>query len=192
MTIKMTTEDTSPRIYVASLADYNNGQLLGRWFELSDFCDADGLLHAIQGMLTIYDDKYGLLMGSPREEWAVHDAENLPTRLVAESMDFAAVYQYLEVVADMNEERRAAYEYFIDNGDNPEEFDNRFLGRYGESYHYDEERVLADYAESEFFQCHSEDEIPKQLRNYIDWASLGRDYRLSGEIWQTDGYVFRS
>ena len=192
MATKKTAEGTAPRIYVASLADYNNGDLLGRWHELTDYTDADDLLHAIAAMLAIYDSHFPLPFEQKREEWAVHDAENLPTRLVSEGMDFTAAYAYLEAVADMDDERREAYEIFIDNGDELSEFEDRYLGRFGEGYHYDEDRVLADYVETMFFECHSADEIPKQLRDYIDWASQGRDYRLSGEIWQTDGFVFKS
>ena len=192
MTIEMITEDTTPRIYVASLADYNNGELLGRWHELEAYTDADDLLQAIAAMLAIYDSHFPLRDGQKREEWAVHDAENLPTRLVSEGMDFTAAYAYLDAIAEMDEERREAYEIFIENGDEPSEFENRYLGRFGEGYHYDDERVLADYAETSFFECHSEDEIPKVIRSYVDWTSLGRDYRLSGDVWQVDGHVFRS
>ncbi|ALW86346.1 hypothetical protein AUC43_15385 [Hymenobacter sedentarius] len=188
----MTLQDNTPRVYIASLADYNAGQLLGRWFELDDFTDADDLLHAIQGMLTIYDDTYGPLIGTKREEWAMHDAEHLPKRFVSESPDFAAIYEYLDAIADMDEDIATAYELFVNNGDDPSQFRDRYLGRYGDGYEYDDERVAADYAEQSWFEYHDEKEIPPSLKNYIDWHSMGRDLVLGGDVWISDGFVFRS
>lgn len=190
MNSEETTEDTTPRVYVASLADYNNGDLLGRWFALGDYEDADELMADIQAMLKTYDKLYPLPYGSVREEWAAHDYENFPERLYSESMDFAKVFEYLAAVVDFDEERREAYDAFIEDGNEPAYFADRYQGRYGEGYHYDEEKVLADYAETSWLESHSADEIPASLRNYIDWVSLGSDYQLSGDVWTSNGHVF--
>ena len=190
MNSQETIEDTTPRVYVASLSDYNNGDLLGRWFALPDYDNADELLADIQAMLKTYDKLYPLPYGNVREEWAAHDYENFPKRLYSESMDFKAVYSWLETTAEMDEERAEAYELFIENGDDPAYFADRYQGKFGGDSTYDEEKVLAEYAENSWLECHSADEIPSSLRNYIDWASLGRDYRLGGDVWQVDGFVF--
>jgi hypothetical protein len=51
MNSEETVEDTTPRVYVASLADYNNGDLLGRWFAFEDYDNADELLAGIQAII---------------------------------------------------------------------------------------------------------------------------------------------
>ncbi|MGW0522861.1 antirestriction protein ArdA [Crossiella sp. NPDC003009] len=61
----MTISD-SPRIYVASLSDYNNGELTGRWIAADQ--DADSIHEEIQAILR--ESHYG-----PAEEWAIHDAD---------------------------------------------------------------------------------------------------------------------
>lgn len=65
--------DYHPRIYVASLSDYNAGRLHGVWIVLSDGIDA--CWRTIEAMLA----------SSPEpgaEEWAIHDYEDFgPVRL---------------------------------------------------------------------------------------------------------------
>jgi hypothetical protein len=48
-----------PRIYVASLSDYNAIILCGEWFDL-DAYDAEELLGAIHAMLKALDAEHGL------------------------------------------------------------------------------------------------------------------------------------
>lgn len=56
----------TPRIYVASLSDYNNGDLHGRWIDITE--GVEHINEQVQQMLT----------ASPMpgaEEWAIHDYE---------------------------------------------------------------------------------------------------------------------
>jgi len=89
------------RIYVASLSDYNDGRLEGKWFDLSDYSDASELMEAIQEMLDDLTKKYN--DGEVREEWAVHDYEGIPSTLASEYMgeqDFQQLYDIAEVADD--------------------------------------------------------------------------------------------
>jgi antirestriction protein len=189
---RIVAEGTAPKIYVASLSDYNAGSLCGEWFDLDAYADAEELLGAIHDMLKALDAEHGLEYGQPREEWAVHDYEGFPERFYAESMGFAKVYEWIAATATMSDERRQAYEAFIENGDEPEQFDDRYRGYYGGAHSYDDDRVATDYAEEQWHSYHDESEIPASLRSYIDWTSMGRDLMLSGEIWISNGHVFVS
>ena len=91
------------RIYVASLSDYNNGRLEGKWLDLSDYSDASELMEAIQDMLDELTEKYKSIDGEVREEWAVHDYEGIPSTLASEYMgeqDFQQLYDIAEVAED--------------------------------------------------------------------------------------------
>jgi gas vesicle protein len=93
----------SPRIYVASLSDYNNGRLEGKWLDFSDYSDASELMVAIQEMLDEITEKYN--DGEVREEWAVHDYEYIPSTLASEYMgesDFQQIYDVMEVADERN------------------------------------------------------------------------------------------
>lgn len=91
------------RIYVASLSDYNNGRLEGKWLDLADYSDASELMEAIQEMLDELTEKYKSVDGEVREEWAVHDYEGIPSTLASEYMseqDFQQLYDIAEVADD--------------------------------------------------------------------------------------------
>jgi antirestriction protein len=91
------------RIYVASLSDYNNGRLEGKWFDLADYLEASDLMGAIQDMLDELTEKYKSIDGEVREEWAVHDYEGIPSTLASEYMgeqDFQQLYEIAEVAED--------------------------------------------------------------------------------------------
>lgn len=69
------TTTTSPRIYVACLAAYNNGRLHGAWIDANQ--DADDLAQEIQAMLAESPE--------PRaEEWAIHDYEGFGSLRLSE------------------------------------------------------------------------------------------------------------
>ncbi len=91
------------RIYVASLSDYNNGRLEGKWLDLADYSNASELMGAIQEMLDDLTKKYKKIDGEVREEWAVHDYEGIPSTLASEYMgeqDFQQLYDIAEVAED--------------------------------------------------------------------------------------------
>lgn len=63
--------DDGPRIYVASLSDYNAGVLHGVWLDASD--DVDELQAGIDRMLA--ESPTTRRYGDIAEEWAIHDYE---------------------------------------------------------------------------------------------------------------------
>jgi antirestriction protein len=83
------------RVYIASLSDYNDGRLEGKWFDLSDYSDASDLMSDINDMLNELTDKYD--DGEVREEWAVHDYEDIPPTLASEYMGEADFQQLIDI-----------------------------------------------------------------------------------------------
>lgn len=63
--------DDGPRVYVASLSDYNAGILHGVWLEATD--TVEGLQEGIDSMLSTSPARRRF--GEPAEEWAIHDYE---------------------------------------------------------------------------------------------------------------------
>lgn len=91
------------RIYVASLYDYNDGRLEGKWLDLADYANASELMESIQEMLDDLTKKYKNIDGEVREEFAVHDYEGIPSTLASEYMgeqDFQQLYDIAEVAED--------------------------------------------------------------------------------------------
>jgi len=78
-------EQPAPRIYVASLSDYNAGRLHGAWIDAAQ--DVDGL----------HDDISRMLAESPNfhaEEWAIHDHDGFAPLDLSE-------YESLEFISDV-------------------------------------------------------------------------------------------
>lgn len=87
------------RIYIASLADYNNACLHGEWFDLEDYSDLEDLQEAVNAMLarspfgnSDFAKKYGL----HAEEYAIHDYEGFPQETISEHSTLSSVWDLWE------------------------------------------------------------------------------------------------
>ncbi len=79
-----------PRVYIADLEAYNNGELKGEWLDLADYNDSEEFNDAVQDLL----DGWGV------EEYAIHDVENFPDGMYSEYMgtsDFDEIYDMIEL-----------------------------------------------------------------------------------------------
>ena len=115
------TKTPGPRIYVASLADYNAGRLHGRW--IAAIQEANDIHQQIAGML-------GKSREPIAEEWAIHDYEGFgPLRL--------SEYESIETVARLGEgigNHGSAFAHWAAiAGTDPvtlDEFEDRYLGHW--------------------------------------------------------------
>jgi antirestriction protein len=122
----------SPKIYVACLAAYNNGQLHGAWIDATQ--DADTIQEAIEAMLE----------ASPQpesEEYAIHEYEGFGKIKLSESESIDTVADLAQAI----EEHGEAFECFYQNesfdsvSDAVEAFKECYSGEY---------KSKADWAES--------------------------------------------
>lgn len=181
---------TSPRIYVASLSDYNSGVLHGAWIDAAQ--DVDTIREEIAAMLreskhpnTIDDEGR-----QTAEEWAIHDYEGFGTWKLSEHESLDALSVYASAVAELDEddaeafgawygnESRAAYD---DAESLLEDFREVYRGKFDS---------LADYAEQ---LAEDTGSIPKDLpdfiRHNIDWDGVAHDMQCNGDVWTHDaGY----
>jgi len=158
-----------PRIYVASLADYNAGTLHGKWI------DAD------QAIEDIRREVAELLKQSDEpvaEEWAIHDYENFGSLTLSEFEDLEKVAEaarlikeYGEVFADM-----AGQVGGLDDLDQ--------ATRYMEDGYRGAWDSLAHYAEQLIEDCYGDTlaAIPDFIRYHIDYEGIGRDMELGGDV----------
>lgn len=86
-------EDNAPSVYIADLEAYNNGRLVGKWFNLLDYSDADEFNEAVADFLK----------ETGAEEYAVHDFENIPRSMQSEYLgvkDFEKFYEMIDLARD--------------------------------------------------------------------------------------------
>ena len=158
-----------PRIYVASLSDYNAGRLHGQWIKAAQ--DPEELLEAVQAMLATSPEPIA-------EEWAIHDYEGFGPVALSE-------WESLETVSRLAlgiEERGLAFAALASVADG----DTETLGRFGELYRGAWESVeayadewLDDVGVSEILNG-----LPEWLYPYVslDTAGFARDLQLGGDI----------
>lgn len=169
-----------PRIYVASLSDYNSGILHGRWLEAA--VEPDELWEGINEMLAASPTTRR--SGEPAEEWAIHDYEGF-SRFVA-----LGEYEAIERVAVLARGIVAYGEAFAawwamderddeDWGDIDSQFEEHYLGEWGSIEDYGTE-MLADMG----VDIDELPGVPDGLRPYvrIDVEGWTRDMQLGGEI----------
>jgi antirestriction protein len=159
----MSATKISPRIYVACLASYNAGRLHGAWIDAGQ--DADDIQAAVSAMLA----------ASPApdaEEWAIHDSEGLGR--IGEWESFERVAAIGQAIAEAGDDAPALLAWLDDDNDNdPEEFADCYAGCW---------ESLADFA----YDINDGNSLTGRLDHYIDWESVGRDLRLSGDVWTAD------
>jgi antirestriction protein len=159
-----------PRIYVASLADYNNGGLHGVW------------LNAAREPAEIRADVANMLAASKypdAEEWAIHDQIDFGNWRVEEYDSFELVSR----IARGIKEHGYAFAAWADVHDSdPERFNDfeaAFIG------HFESVDTYA-YQLADDFGYHAEiEKLPESMRSYvsIDYAAMARDLDAGGELY---------
>jgi antirestriction protein len=126
---------TTPRIYVACLAAYNNGILHGEWIDADQ--SADDIHEAAQRMLA----------ASPQpgaEEWAIHDYEGFGSLRLGEYESLERVAAIAAGIAEHGEAFTAWLSYDSDRDPvDTSAFEDAYLGEWDSLRAYAE-----DYAES--------------------------------------------
>ncbi|MCB9719695.1 MAG: antirestriction protein ArdA [Candidatus Omnitrophica bacterium] len=169
-----TTQQTTPKIYVACLAAYNNGRLHGAWIEASQ--DAENIHEDIQKMLKNSPEPFA-------EEWAIHDYEGFEGLQISEYESIEDVARYAQLIEDHGEAYVAYAGYIGTEYATEEGFEEAYQGE------WDSEEAFAENLADETM------EIPEHLQYYIDYEKFARDlfindyFSVQGESGQL--YVFR-
>jgi antirestriction protein len=187
---------TTPRIYVASLSDYNAGELHGEWIDADQ--DADEIHAEIQEMLAASPQRNICQMcGKPvdnhplshppfpgnAEEWAIHDYDNFPGGANL------GEYESIEKIAAMGQliaEHGWAFEAWLSAGDNAlyfdpdtaeEDFNESYVGEFESerhfAYHWVEECGLGGLTAEEINAC--------TIDHYFDWDAVARSLFEHGD-----------
>ena len=153
---------TTPRIYVADLAAYNNGKLHGVWIDVLD------------GIDEIWNQINTMLKASPEplaEEYSIHDYEGFGSYRVSEYEGIAEIHAIAEFLEKHPDFGSDLLDYCYDLDEAKRFAEENYQGCY---------KSLEDYAET--FTEETGADIPEHLAPYIDYAKMGRDWELSGDI----------
>lgn len=166
-------EQTTPMIYVASLADYVNGYLTGEWIDATQ--DIDTIREEIHAMLATSK--------SPApEEYAIHDYEGFGTLRLGEYEDIERIAAIAEGIKEHGETFACWIDY---TGLDPEDwhkFEDAYLGTYDSIEAYADQMIDDLELEATLDQS-----VPESMRSYvkIDRDAIVRDLEHS-DIWYMD------
>ncbi len=162
-------EQTKPRIYVASLADYNAGRLIGKWID------------ATQEAQAIHEEIAELLKQSQEpiaEEWAIHDYEGFSGVDIGEYSDIESVAEAATLVV----EHGPVFAKLVDHLGG--------LSQIAEAKRYMEDGCHGVYDKLEHYvmelveDCYSDclQNLPDFIRLNIDYEGIARDMELGGDV----------
>lgn len=170
-----------PRIYVASLSDYNAGRLHGTWID------------AAQEPEPIESEIARMLAGSPEpiaEEWAIHDYEGFHGLRLSEYEPIERLSRIARGIA----EHGPAFAAWVNHTGTDEEgwqrFEDCYLGAWPSRQEFAEE-TLADLGFDKLIEEH----VPAHFQPYLsfDADAYIRDAELGGDLTiidSPDGTVF--
>jgi len=169
----------TPRIYVASLSDYNAGRLLGEWIDAAQ--DPEELHAAVQVMLAQSREEVA-------EEWAIHDYEGFGGFTVGEYESMETV----SVVALGIAEHGPAFAAYVSWAGTGEDalsgFEDCYLGHWGNLNAYARD-VVDDFGWNVALA-----ELPEDMRPHVDfdYDGFARFLETSMNIVESGGgiYVF--
>ena len=174
-----------PRVYVASLADYNDGRLYGAWIDADQ--DEDELERAIKEMLA----------RSPNpgaEEWAIHDYEGFGPLQLDEFESLAAVARVAKGIGEHGPAFAAWAAHVGTDSEALDEFEDAYMGEWESAVAFAEE-MLDDMGHIDEIMRN----VPEHLAPYvqIDYRGFVSDLVRNGELAtleKPDGgiYVFRN
>ena len=206
-------DDNKFRVWVGCLACYNEGRLVGEWFDAED-CpqDEDEFNEAVPGHKKIRQL-------NPHEELWVFDHENSP---VSGEYSPMAARQYAEWLEDLDDDQREAFDAYLSgfgidfDEDAVGKFQDAYIGRYeGAIYRggtvgkgYAEERIEDDLAQAKqiiaelgrFGDPRSVEWLTSKVESWcsqVDAESEAWDMEANGEIsafeapGSSDAFVFR-
>ncbi len=157
---------SATRIHVACLAAYNNGRLHGRWID------------AAQGVAHIIEQTRAMLKASPieeAEEWAIHDYEGFEGVEISEYASFETVAAMAEFIEEHGALGGKLLSHFCGHLKDAKTALENYYGQYDS---------LEDYARSLTEETTAE--ITEHLKNYIDYAAMGRDMDINGDVFTVE------
>jgi len=163
-------EPARPRLYVASLSDYNAGRLLGAWLDAAQ--PLEDLHEQVQAMLARSKEPVA-------EEYAVHDYEGFAGYQPGEYESLERLNRIATGIAEHGAAFGAWAEHCGSNNEELERFEEAYRGDWPSVAAYTEE-LLDDLGATETLQ-----HVPDWLQPYvqINVEGLARDLELGGDLW---------
>lgn len=168
-----------PRIYVASLTDYNAGILHGAWIDATQ--DADDIHADVQIMLS--QSPTAKAEGTTAEEWRIDDRDEFDGVKVGEWESFENVSTLANLISEWP---AVVVAHMVEDGNDVDELDDKIRDAYAGEYNgYTEEDAIADKL---YDELNNRMDIPEDIGSHINAIaeSMARDVVSGGEMFGVD------
>lgn len=164
----------TPRIWVGSWLDYNNGVLYGEWIDAAQ--DDEALQADIAAMLAASPTTAET--GEPAEDWGIFDHDNFGPLRIGEQESLSWVGAVARGIAEHGLAFAAYADVMEDEAALPG-FEDSYIGQYDSLEAYAEELV-----EHAGYDRLLDEHLPAGIRAYVrvDTAQLAHDLFLSGDV----------
>ncbi|MBN8564761.1 MAG: antirestriction protein ArdA [Leptolyngbya sp. UWPOB_LEPTO1] len=161
---------STPRVYFADLAAYNNGHLRGVWVDFYEGIEPDDVQFAIDA----------LLKDSEGEEWRIDAYEGFAE---VKSSDLEKLCQVAALIHEHGEEPIKGYFAYFGDDAEIDEFPDYYIGCYKSEAAFCEEHLqIAEAAEKiQVFDSAT-------LDQYINWEAIANDAFISLYHAHKEGY----
>jgi len=149
----------APSIWATTYGLYNQGRLIGKWFDLTDYSNKDEFIEAVTEFLKPHD---------PDPEIMFCDWQRLPDGMVSECFVDESVWEWLELSEEDQELLKVYQDQVCGQGYSTTVEDAReaFVGKYDSK---------SDWAYERIEESGMLSEVPSELRGYIDYESYAND-----------------
>lgn len=165
------------KIYLANLGKYNEGLLVGEWFDLSEGHTLEDMCEAI-----------GVAPGTEYEEFAIHDYE-APFE-ISEYEDVNELIELAERLESLQDYEVNAVCAIIDNGSAQTYDEACDMVENGDVMFYHDCKNMGDVAAEIVEESGMLSNAPEQLQMYFDYDAYGRDLDIEGTFLELDDEVY--
>jgi len=170
------------RVYITDLEAYNNGHLVGSWYQLpmNDDLLAESIENVLRDGKMICEDEHF------HEEYFITDYES-DVLEVGEYEDIYKLNKMAEELENLNENEQMAVKFLLNNG-LVSDFDEA-IEKYDDVRIY-ENQTMEDIAYDYVNDCYNLDELAPIIANNIDYVSIARDMEIDGNFYQIDNNIY--
>ncbi len=171
------------RVYITDLEAYNNGHLVGSWYQLP--MNEDLLAESIENVLQEGRDTCG--DSHFHEEYFITDFE-CDYRSIGEYDNLSKLNEIAEAMESVDEDGVKAIKFLLENHFVKDIFEA--IECYEDNVRIYEDSSIEDIAYNYIQDCYNLDDIPPIISNNIDYEAIAREMEIEGSYYKVDNDIY--
>ena len=181
--VKILFKGQEMRVYITDLEAYNNGHLVGAWYQLP--MDENLLAESIENVLQegrdICEDTHF------HEEYFITDFE-CDYMKIGEYDNLSKLNEIAEAMEEIDEDGVKAINFLVENHLVKDIFEA--IESYEDSVRIYEDSTMEDIAYDYVNDCYNLDELAPLIANNIDYEKIGRDLEIEASYYKVGSDIF--